>query len=152
VKIRDQPSKGHLVVGIYYRPPDQGEPVDKAFLLQLQEVSHLWGLVWMGDITHLDICWDSSIAGGRKSRRLLESVEDNFLVQVLDALTQGEALLDLVLTSGEESITEVKTGGSLGCSDHAVVKFMIWRNEGLGKIESGPQTPGEQTSGCSRNC
>lgn len=33
------------------------------------------------------------------SKRLLECVEDNFLVHVLDKTTMGEASLDLVLTS-----------------------------------------------------
>ena len=33
VKIKDRSSKGHLVVGVCYRPPDQEEDVDKAFLL-----------------------------------------------------------------------------------------------------------------------
>ena len=41
VKIEDRSSKGHLVVGVCYRPPDQGEPVDEAFLLQLQEARKL---------------------------------------------------------------------------------------------------------------
>ena len=39
VKIKDWSSKGHLVTGVYYRPPDQEKAVDEAFLLQLQEVS-----------------------------------------------------------------------------------------------------------------
>ena len=43
----------------------------------------------------------------------MESVEDNFLVQVIDGPTQGEAL-DLVLINEEESIRDVKIGGSLG--------------------------------------
>ncbi len=90
------------MVEVCYRPPDQGKPVDEASLLQLQEVSHSWALVLMGDFNHLDICWDSGTVGGRQSRRFLESVEDNFLVQVLDGPTQGEALLDLVLISAEE--------------------------------------------------
>ena len=70
------------------------------------------------------------------SRKFLESVEDNFLVQVLDGPTQGEALLDLVLTNAEESITEVKIGGSLGCSDHGLVELVFWRNAGLAKKQS----------------
>ena len=37
-----------------------------------------------GDFKHPDICWDSGVVGGRQSRRFLESVEDNFLVQVID--------------------------------------------------------------------
>lgn len=36
-KVKDRTSKGHTVVGVYYRPPDQGKPIDEAFLLQLQE-------------------------------------------------------------------------------------------------------------------
>ena len=58
--------------------------MDKAFLLQLQEVSRSGALVLMGDFNHPDICWDSGMVGGRQSRRFLESVEDNFLVQVID--------------------------------------------------------------------
>ena len=63
VKIRDQSSKGYLMVGVCYRPPGQGEPVDEAFLLQLQEVPLSQALVLMGDFNDPDICWDS----GRQS-------------------------------------------------------------------------------------
>ena len=38
-----------------------------------------------------------------------------------------------MLTNAEESIREVKIGGSLGCSDHALVEFVIWKNAGLAK-------------------
>ena len=107
----------------------------------------------MGDFNHLDICWDSGMAGGRQPKRFLESVEDNFLVQVIDGPTRGEALLDLVLTNEEKSIRDVKIGGSLGCSDHALVEYVILKNAGLAKkAELGPCALGEQTSGCSRNC
>ena len=68
-KIQDWSSKGHVVVGVCCRTPDQGEPVDEAFLLQLQEVSCLQALILMGDFNHPDICWDTVIAGGRQSRR-----------------------------------------------------------------------------------
>ncbi len=40
----------------------------------------------------------------KQSRRLLEYINDNFLVQVLDRPTRGEVLLDLVLTSAEEIV------------------------------------------------
>ena len=71
------------MVGVCYRPPDQEETVE-AFLLQLQEVSRSRALVLMGDFNHPDICWYRSTAGGRQLRRFLKSVEDNFLVQVID--------------------------------------------------------------------
>ena len=88
-------------------------------------------LVLMGDFSRPDICWDRAMPGGRQSKRFLETVEDNFLVQVIDGPTQGEALLGLVLTNEEESIREVKIGGSLGCSDHALVEFVFLKNAGL---------------------
>ena len=41
MKIMVWSSKEHLVVGVCYRLPDQEEPVDEAFLLQLQEARKL---------------------------------------------------------------------------------------------------------------
>lgn len=49
VKIRDQNNKGQLVIGVYYRLPDQREPVNEAFLLLLQEASHSQALILMGE-------------------------------------------------------------------------------------------------------
>lgn len=46
--------KGHLVVGVYYRLLDQGEPADVA-LLEIQEVSCLHALVLVEDFNHTDI-------------------------------------------------------------------------------------------------
>ena len=44
VRIRDKINKGQLVIGVYYRPPDQGETVDEAFLLQMWETLCSWAL------------------------------------------------------------------------------------------------------------
>ena len=38
-----------------------------------------------------------------------------------------------MLTNEEESIREVKIGGSLGCSVHALVELVILKNAGLAK-------------------
>ena len=62
------------------------------------------------------------------------SIENNFLVQVLDKSTRG----DLVLTNVAETIKDIKTGGSLCCSDHTLAEFMISRDVGLAK--SGVRT------------
>ena len=103
------------MIGVYYRPPDQGEAVDEAFLLQMQKASCSRALVLVGDFNHPDICWKDHTASCKRSRKLLESTDDNFLVQVLDRLTGGEVLLDLLLTNAEEIIKDVNIGGSLGC-------------------------------------
>ena len=71
-------NKGHLVVGVYYRLPDQGESADMAFLLKIQEVSCLQALILVGDFYHTDIPWENSTATCKQSRRLLETTEYNF--------------------------------------------------------------------------
>ena len=76
------------------------------------------------------------MVGGRQSRRFLESVEDNFLVQIIDGPTQGESLLDLVLTNAEERNGEVKIEGSLGCSDHTLAEFLILKNAVMAKCRA----------------
>lgn len=38
-----------------------------------------------------------------------------------------------MLTTADELIKEVKIGGSLGCSNHALMEFLISRNMGLAK-------------------
>ena len=47
-------------------------------------------------------------------------------------------MLDLMFTSVEEIVKNVKIGGSLGCSDHTLTEFVILRNAGLAK--SGVRT------------
>lgn len=39
VKIRNQSNKQNFVVGVYYRPANQGDKIDEEFFLQLQEAS-----------------------------------------------------------------------------------------------------------------
>jgi len=81
---RDQGSKGSLLIGIYYRLPDQAAAVDEAFYLQLQEVSQLQVFILLRDFNHPDICWKSSMASCRQSKKLLECIEDNRLSQVIE--------------------------------------------------------------------
>ncbi|KAK4806963.1 LOW QUALITY PROTEIN: hypothetical protein QYF61_027330 [Mycteria americana] len=50
--------------------------------------------------------------------------------QVIDTPTRGDAILDLMVTNASELISDVKIGGSLGCSDHALVEFTVLRDMG----------------------
>jgi len=49
---------------------------------------------------------------------------------VIDTPTQGDAILDLILTSASELIGDIKIGGSLGCSDLGLVGFTLLRDTG----------------------
>jgi len=81
------------MIRIYYRLTDQGEPVDKTFLLQLQEALCSQALILMGDINHADNYWENMVSN-KQSRKTLESVDSKFLVQVLDRTTRWDMLLD----------------------------------------------------------
>lgn len=48
-------------------------------------------------------------------------------------------LLGLVLTGADKLFKEVKVGSSLGCSDRALVNFVISRNTGLAKSSQDPR-------------
>jgi len=67
----------------------------------------------------------------KEVHKILENVD--MLVQVRESQTRGEVLRDLLFTSAEERIGEVKTGGSLGCSNHALMEFSILRGTGWAK-------------------
>ena len=45
--------------------------------------------------------WENGMTGCKQSGRLLECTEDNFPSQVIDSLTRGDAMLDLLLTKTE---------------------------------------------------
>jgi len=101
VRIKRQAHRGDTVVGVYYRPPDQEEEVDEAFYRQLKVALQSQALVLMGDFNQPDICWEDHTARHMQSWRFLQSIDDNFLVQVVEEPTRRGVLLDLVPTNKE---------------------------------------------------
>lgn len=87
------------MVGVHYRLLDEGEPTD-----QLQEASHSQALVLLGNFNYPDT------VSCRQLQRLLE------------------CLKDLMVISAGELTSDVKIGGSLGCSDHTLVEFTVLRD------------------------
>ncbi|GAB0187094.1 hypothetical protein GRJ2_001174700 [Grus japonensis] len=81
----------------------------------------------MEDFSHPDICWRDNTAGRKQSRRFLECIDDNFLLQVIQEPTRRGAMLDLVLINKEGLVGNAKLKGSLVCSDHEMVQFGILR-------------------------
>lgn len=103
---------------VHYRLPDAGQLVGEAFLLRLQEALCSKTLVLPENLNHPDICWESSTASFRQSRRLL----DNFWSQVIESPTRGGEILDLLVTSMSKPNGDIKIEGSLACGDHALVE------------------------------
>jgi len=74
----------------------------------------------------------------RQSRRLLECVEAKFFSQIIDNPTRGDVILDLLVIYANELFSDVKIGGNLGCSDHALVEVSVLRDKGQAKSKVGP--------------
>lgn len=55
------------------------------------------------------------MANCRQARMLLEHIKDNFLNQVIDSPSRGDAVLDLLLCNVSKLIGDNRTVGSLGC-------------------------------------
>ncbi|GAB0204032.1 polycomb group RING finger protein 3-like [Grus japonensis] len=127
LRIKGRAGAGDIIVGVCYRPPDQGDRADEALYRQIGAASRSQALVLMGDFNHPDICWRDNAAERKQSRRFLECVDDNFLLQVTEEPTRRGAMLDLVLTNKEGLVGDVKLKGSLGCRDHEMVEFRILR-------------------------
>ncbi|GAB0178597.1 hypothetical protein GRJ2_000325000 [Grus japonensis] len=127
VRIKGRAGAGDIIVGVCYRPPGQGDRADEALYRQIGAASRSQALVLMGDFNHPDICWRDNTAECKQSRKFLECINDNFLLQVIEEPTRGGAMLDLILTNKEGLVGDVKLKGSLGCSDHEMVEFRILR-------------------------
>ncbi|GAB0178727.1 hypothetical protein GRJ2_000338000 [Grus japonensis] len=127
VRIKGRAGPGDIIAGVCYRPPEQGDQADEALYRQIGAASHSQALVLMRDCNHPDICWTDNTEEYKQSRKFLECVNDNFLLQVIEEPTRRSAMLNLVLTNKEGLVGDVKLKGSLGCSDHEMVEFRILR-------------------------
>ncbi|PKU48868.1 rna-directed dna polymerase from mobile element jockey-like [Limosa lapponica baueri] len=68
-----------------------------------------------------------------------QPMKNTMLEQVIDRPTREDAILDLLVTNTSELISDIKIGGSLGCSDHSLVDFAVLRD--MGKMKSEVRTP-----------
>ena len=67
------------------------------------------------------------MAGHKQSRRFMECIDDKFLLQVIEKPTRRGVLLDLIHTSNEGLVGDMKVKGRLGCSDHKTAELRILR-------------------------
>jgi len=107
------------------RPPEQAGEASEALYKQLEVVSRSQALVLFRDFNHPDICCKDNMPRHTQSRRFLQSIDDNFLTQVVEEPTRGGVLLDLVLTNKKGMVEDGKVESSLDCSDHEMVEVKI---------------------------
>ncbi|GAB0175990.1 hypothetical protein GRJ2_000064200 [Grus japonensis] len=125
--------QGRRGAGVTLCISDQLECMELHLGIDEELTESLWvrikgrALVLMENFSHPNICWRDNTAGHKQSRRFLECIDDNFLLQVIEESTRRGAMLALVLTNKERLVGDVKLKGSLGCSYHEMVEFKILR-------------------------
>lgn len=67
-------------------------------------------LILLGNFNHTATCWKSSKTNCKPARKLLACTEDNFLIQVIESPTRGQALLDLLHSGPVNSKHEYRLG------------------------------------------
>ena len=79
----------------------------------------------MGDFNHGHICWKSLESIGGEDQQFIFLIQDNVLTQHVLEPTRGENVLDIVLSSQNELVDNVKIHEPLGNSDHNQLHFDI---------------------------
>lgn len=59
-----------------------------------------------------------------------------FLARVMEEPRRRGALLALALANKDELVGDLQVSGSLGCSDHGMVEFRMWK--GWSRAKSRP--------------
>ncbi|KYO44843.1 hypothetical protein Y1Q_0016637 [Alligator mississippiensis] len=129
VRIQRRQGERDLTVGVYYRPPNQGEELDHEFSGQLAKALKARDVVVMGDLNYPDICWEEQSARSEGSRRFLAKIQDLHLTQEVHSHTKRNALLALALAlaTSDDLVRGLQVLDYLGDSDHHLLEFTIQR-------------------------
>ena len=87
----------------------------------------------MGDFNYGHIQWKSLESTGGEDQQFLLLIQYSFLTQHVLEPTRGENVLDLVLSSQNELVDNVKIHEPLGNSDHNQIHFDIKKNQNVQK-------------------
>ncbi|RMC06743.1 hypothetical protein DUI87_16189 [Hirundo rustica rustica] len=118
VRIKGKANKADILLGVCYRPPKQEEEVDNLFYQQLENISGSPAHVLVGNSNLPDICWELNTAEKRQSRKFLECMEDNLLLQL--SCLSGEVPDDWKL----DNVTPIhKKGGREDPSNYGSVSL-----------------------------
>ena len=130
-----------ILIGCLYRSPnsDNGNNNCLNDLLKSKELSKYNKVCIMGDFNYPKLKWDGTDLINleddieSKEEKFIESLRDAFLIQNVKNPTRNREhqkanILDLILTSDDELISEIEHRDPLGKSDHQVLTFDMMIN------------------------
>ena len=115
----------NMHIFLVYRPPHQQENLDEELYNTLGNLIHDKLSIIMGDFNGA-ADWDNMIScSGAEGQRVIDFANSEFLYQWVDKPTRGNNILDLVLTTEDNLISDLVVGEKLGKSDHNIVRFCM---------------------------
>ena len=112
-----------LIIGVCYRPPNVNEEVETQLFAQMERAAEAGTVIIMGDFNYPEIYWSNGTAGTVKGQQFIMLLQDNFMVQLIEAPSRNDALLVLAISNHAERITNVQIKEHLGSSDHNMISF-----------------------------
>ena len=131
-----------IVIGIIYRPPGQSVATDNELYEQLADICCENETVIFGDFNLPIRRWGDPL-NSHTGHSLYTNLLESSLYQLVEQPTRGENILDLVLTTNENVVGNVKVGPEFSSSDHRVITFSIQGNKSRVK-ESKEKVPDYQ--------
>ena len=119
--------KKDLYLYLVYRPPHQAIEKDKSLYSELSTAIKNRFCIIAGDFNCPKVNWQHK-SSDLEGRRLLDFASDELLTQWVNEATRGNNILDLVFSSEDDMISNLRVEDKLGKSDHNIVKFEIKTN------------------------
>ncbi len=106
-----------VTVATVYRPLNNNQPTMLPIYEEIQTTIRNKNAVVIGDFNCPNIDWNP-MHGDLEGNRLVDMVEYSFLSQLVTQPTKGNNILDLVLTTDTDLVSECEVGEILSGCDH----------------------------------
>ena len=117
--------KRKTLIGVCYRPPDSSNINDEALCNLLSKVGLCnKDVIIMGDFNFPELNW-KEIELLNEFHPFVDCLRNIFFYQHVNESTRGNNVLDLVITSSEDIIKNLRIGEPFGSSDHQIVRFDV---------------------------
>ena len=114
--------KSKTLIGICYRPPDSTKINDDALISLLAKISAK-DVIIMGDFNYPKLNWKEELLNNYCP--FGECLNDNFLHQMVNENTRGDNVLDLIITSNENIVDNLRVEELFSTSDHRIIRWNV---------------------------
>ena len=114
--------KSKTLIGICYRPPDSTQINDEGLFNLLAKISAK-DVIIMGDFNYPKLNWKEELLNNYCP--FVECLNDNFLHQMVNENTRGDNVLDLIITSNENFVDNLRVEELFSTSDHRIIRWNV---------------------------